>query len=242
MKIEINRRTYQLEWYSQDLISTSLDSIYGQELLTRAIDVETRELANTGQLFNYLDTQDKLTLAIVERQLDDFFIAKRMLHLIKQSMWINISGQLLSKDGMFEQLWHSSLQNIDANIRQKLVLEICENSIDSSKMIERIQFLQEQGFRVAMDDFGAGHSNLNRLSQVNFDFIKLDLNLIKKVPEDLWSTSLYRQVIGLCSSKGSLIVAEGVETKVQSDFVRWSGVNIIQGFLYSKPRPLISTI
>ena len=60
-------------------------------------------------------------------------------------------------------------------------------------------------------------------------------SLIKNVPEDLWATSLYKGIIELCSSKGSLIVAEGVETKAQSDYIRWAGVNIIQGFLYSKP-------
>ena len=82
------------------------------------------------------------------------------------------------------------------------------------------------------------HSNLLRLNQAEFDIIKLDLKLLNKVPHDLWNASFYREIVNLCASKGCLIVAEGVETQSQSDFVRWAGVDLIQGFLYSSPKLL----
>ena len=61
---------------------------------------------------------------------------------------------------------------------------------------------------------------------------------LNQVPEDLWAASFYREIVSLCAAKGCLIVAEGVETQLQSDFVRWAGVDLIQGFLYSFPELL----
>ena len=176
----------KLAWYVQDLVVASLDAIYGQELLTRGSIKGTKTKITTQVLFEYLNKNADLLLAMTCQQLDDLFINQKLKSAIKNSIWINISGKLLTDDAMFTHLWETTLKHI-------------------------------------------------RLSQVNFDFIKLDLQLIKNVPEDLWATSLYKGIIELCSSKGSLIVAEGVETKAQSDYIRWAGVNIIQGFLYSKP-------
>tara|TARA_B110000495_G_C23040990_1_gene624428 strand:+ start:2473 stop:3201 length:729 start_codon:yes stop_codon:yes gene_type:complete len=227
----------KLAWYVQDLVVASLDAIYGQELLTRGSIKGTKTKITTQVLFEYLNKNADLLLAMTCQQLDDLFINQKLKSAIKNSIWINISGKLLTDDAMFTHLWETTLKHISQMDKQKLVLEICEDTIaiNDNIVIERIKSLQREGFKIAIDDFGSGHSNLIRLSQVNFDFIKLDLQLIKNVPEDLWATSLYKGIIELCSSKGSLIVAEGVETKAQSDYIRWAGVNIIQGFLYSKP-------
>lgn len=230
-------QTAQLDWYVQDLITSSLSSVYGQELLTRGFIKGSNLPIPTHNLFDFLGKNKEIMLAMTSQQLADLFINKNLYHKINNSIWINISGKIIS-DGLFLRLWNEILIHINAEDKQKLVLEICEDSINDSLVVGKISYLQKLGFKIAMDDFGAGHSNLIRLSQVNFDFIKLDLQLIKNTPEDLWATSLYREVIELCSSKGALIVAEGIETKAQSDFVRWAGVDIIQGFFYSEPYPL----
>ncbi|WP_260294193.1 EAL domain-containing protein [Sedimenticola hydrogenitrophicus] len=60
------------------------------------------------------------------------------------------------------------------------------------------------------------------------------------MPERIWAANFYREVVDLAASSGSLVVAEGIERQTQSDFVRWAGVDIIQGFLYSRPQPLLA--
>lgn len=228
-------RSAKLDWYVQDLVTASLDSSYGQELLTRGVLSDDTQPIHTGELFEYLGNYPELLLEMTNRQLSDLFISKKLNSKVNNSIWVNISGVLITDDELFTRLWDTALSHLGTKDKQQLVLEICEDSISDTTVVARIDYLQAQGFKIAMDDFGSGRSNLIRLSQVNFDFIKLDLELIKSVPDDLWATSLYREVVGLCSSKGALIVAEGIETKAQSDFVRWAGVDIIQGFLYSKP-------
>lgn len=225
----------RLNWHVQDLVTASLDSVYGQELLTRGVLSGSGQPIDTGELFGYLAQHPELLLHMTCQQLTDLCITKKLNNRINNSIWVNISGVLVTDDELFNRLKDTVLCHISAADKQQLVLEICEDSISDAIVVERIDYLQSQGFKIAMDDFGSGRSNLIRLSQINFDFIKLDLQLINTVPDDLWATSLYREIIGLCSSKGALIVAEGIETRAQSDFVRWAGVDIIQGFLYSKP-------
>jgi EAL domain-containing protein (putative c-di-GMP-specific phosphodiesterase class I) len=229
----------RLEWFVQDLVTAAQHTLYGQELLCRATLVDSQIPIAMEPLMEYLNHHQDLLLEMTNQQLDDLFISGRLTHLIDNSIWINIAGKLIACASLFDRLWRQTLSKLTAMQKQCLVLEICEDTISSDDpSVARISFLQNQGFRVAMDDFGSGHSNLIQLSRSNFDIIKLDLKLIQDVPTDLWAASLYREVISLCSSKGSLIVAEGIETQAQSDFVRWAGVDIIQGFLYSKPRPI----
>ncbi|MEZ9110910.1 MULTISPECIES: EAL domain-containing protein [Vibrio] len=227
-----------LHWYAQQLITASLTSTYGQELLTRGFYAENGQPIHTGELINYLTANSNLLLDMTIQQLDDLIIQPALSRAESKQVWINISGKLIADNSLFDQFWQRGLSQVSPNKKPYLVLEICEDSIDDKAIVERINQLQNQGFKVAMDDFGSGHSNLIRLSQINFDYIKLDLELIKRIPDELWSTSLYKEIIELCSSKGALIVAEGVENQPQSDFIRWAGVDIIQGFLYSKPQPI----
>ncbi|PKH57228.1 hypothetical protein CXF83_03115 [Shewanella sp. Choline-02u-19] len=233
----------RLEWFVQDLVTAAQHTLYGQELLCRATLIDSLAPIDMGQLMAYLNLHEDLLLEMTNKQLDDLFITGKLAHLIGNSIWINIAGKLISCPCLFDCLWQQTLSKLTVEQKQLLVLEICEDTINSDdSTVARISFLQNHGFKVAMDDFGSGNSNLIQLSRSEFDIIKLDLKLIQNIPMDLWATSLYREVISLCSSKGSLIVAEGIETQAQSDFVRWAGVDIIQGFLYSIPRPITPLI
>lgn len=238
MKFDYLGQNAHLSWYTQDLITTSLDAPYGREVLCRGFISETQTLIPMGELMPYLYNHCELLLSMTCQQISDVFQKQFMPSNSAVSTWINIAGQLIADDDLFEQLWLNAFSSLTTKQKQTLVLEICEDDISDDTVIERVSFLKKNGFMIAMDDFGSGHSNLLRLNQSQFDIIKLDLKLLNKVPTDLWVTSFYREIVNLCSSKGCLIVAEGVETQAQSDFVRWAGVDLIQGFLYSKPKLL----
>ncbi|MFK5949444.1 MAG: EAL domain-containing protein [Methylococcales bacterium] len=186
-------------------------------------------LEEIGQEDEAPDSESFLTPKEIKAKLDEYVIgqdyAKKVLSVAVHNHYKRIDNTLPSDDQVELQ-------------KSNIILEICEDSVSDYQTASVVKFLQNNNFRVALDDLGSSHSNLIKLSQSNFDFIKLDLNLIKNVPQDLWKSSLYKEVISLCSSKGGMTVAEGVETQVQSDFIRWAGVDLIQGFLYSKPKPL----
>ena len=95
------------------------------------------------------------------------------------------------------------------------------------------------GFRTALDDFGAGYSSLGQIKKYAFDTLKLDQLFVNT--EDYNSTAAYgvvNSIQALANTLGMAVVAEGVETAAQMDFVRAIGIEIVQGFYYSEPLPL----
>ena len=227
-----------LSWYTQDLLTASLDTIYGQEVLCRGYVKQTNQPIPINELMEFLFNDHQLLLKMTCQQIKDITQWHRLKKNNTTTSWINIAGPLIANEYLFKQLWEKALFHLTTAQRERFVLEICENDIKNEHVIERVSYLKSQGFSTAMDDFGSGYSNLLRLSETPFDIIKLDLKLLKRIPHDIWAVSFYREIVNLCSSTGCMIVSEGVETQTQSDFVRWSGVDLIQGFLYAKPQKL----
>lgn len=241
MKFDYHGQAATLIWYSQDLITASLDEVYGHEVLCRGFITATHTPIPMGELIPFLYSQHDLLLTMTCQQIQASLQLKETGQLsANNKTWVNLAGQLIADQGLFQRFWQQALCKLSTPEKHSLVLEICEDHIGDDVITERLAFLRENGFVIAMDDFGAGHSNLLRLSQSQFDIIKLDLKLLNNVPADLWTASFYREVVNLCASKGCMIVAEGVETQTQSDFVRWAGIDMIQGFLYSTPSPMKS--
>ena len=109
------------------------------------------------------------------------------------------------------------------------------NDIEYIKTI--ITQLKEVGFLVAMDDFGTGYSSLSCLKSIPFDVLKLDRSFLNGMEDDFRSANVISSVIKLAKSLNFMVVAEGVETKEQSDFLSNMGCDVAQGFFYAKPMP-----
>lgn len=234
----LGKRAY-LSWYTQDLLTASLDNIYGREVLCRGYLQQNNQSIPMGDLMAFLYNEHKLLLRMTCQQIKDMVRCDSLTQNRSTTTWINLAGPLVADQYLFEQLWEEALSPLTTAQRALFVLEICENDIKNDLVNERVSYLKNNGFIIAMDDFGSGYSNLLRLSKTPFDIIKLDLKLLEHVPHDIWAASFYREIVNLCSSTGCMIVSEGVETQIQSDFVRWSGVDLIQGFLYATPKKLI---
>lgn len=97
-----------------------------------------------------------------------------------------------------------------------------------------IDNLHKYGYKVSMDDFGSGYSNISSLSQLNFDTIKLDKSFINDINNDK-ETKILSFIIKLVKSLNMTVLCEGVETKEYADFLKKVGCDIIQGYLYDKP-------
>ena len=97
--------------------------------------------------------------------------------------------------------------------------------------------LAELGVTLAIDDFGTGYSNLGHLQHLPFRIVKIDRSFLQNVPDDKRNFALVRTIIAMAQALELDVVAEGVETKTQSEFLYWEGVNWLQGFHFSKPLP-----
>ncbi|WP_434287567.1 EAL domain-containing protein [Celeribacter sp. SCSIO 80788] len=128
-----------------------------------------------------------------------------------------------------------------AQVRHAIVLEICEDAItdriDMDQAMTEIAILRAQGIRIALDDFGKEASNLNRLTHLPIDIVKIDKSLIERIVTDRRSREALRSVIHLAEALNFEIVAEGVETEAQRRMLLELGLTWHQGFLYARAMP-----
>jgi EAL domain-containing protein (putative c-di-GMP-specific phosphodiesterase class I) len=93
------------------------------------------------------------------------------------------------------------------------------------------------GVSIAIDDFGTGYSSLSYLARFPIDVLKIDRSFIRKVATDGRHAELVKAILSIARCFGQQVVAEGVETPEQANFLEHHGCEIAQGFLYSKPLP-----
>ncbi|MBJ7359755.1 bifunctional diguanylate cyclase/phosphodiesterase [Nocardioides sp.] len=122
---------------------------------------------------------------------------------------------------------------------EALVLEVTETVLAAEDQItEILSPLTGMGVQCALDDFGTGHSSLSRLRHLAVDEVKIDRSFVMEISQDGAPDSPFvAAIIGLAHSLGLRVVAEGIETTVQADFLRDQGCDELQGYLFSKPVP-----
>ena len=119
----------------------------------------------------------------------------------------------------------------------RVVIELTEREevSDYGKLSRRVEGMKEQGFRIAIDDMGSGHSGLLMLASCIPDYIKLDMGLVRDIHEEPRKQHIVRSLIGLASQVESRIVAEGVETWEELETLMRLGIRFVQGFLFALP-------
>lgn len=118
-----------------------------------------------------------------------------------------------------------------------LELEITESMLVRHDPVtsENLRKLADLGVRLAIDDFGTGYSSLSYLHRLSIDTLKIDRSFVKELPGNGDSESIARAIIGLGKSMRLDLVAEGVESAAQAEFLRELGCDLLQGYLYSMP-------
>ena len=122
----------------------------------------------------------------------------------------------------------------------RLELEITEGVLveDFARGLSILRRLKALGVRIAMDDFGTGYSSLSYMQAFPFDKIKIDQSFISKVKSNPQSAAIVRAVIGLAHGLNLPVLAEGVETRPQLDFLAGESCDEVQGYLLGRPQPI----
>ncbi|WP_373001832.1 EAL domain-containing protein [Sulfurimonas sp.] len=120
---------------------------------------------------------------------------------------------------------------------KNIEFELTENQImnNPEASIETLQKLSDLGISIAIDDFGTGYSSLAYLKRLPINKLKIDRSFIKDLPQDADDTAITKTIISLCSSLNLKVIAEGVETEEQKNFILKNGCQFIQGYYYSRP-------
>ncbi|MEO0315850.1 MAG: hypothetical protein RI928_2306 [Pseudomonadota bacterium] len=133
----------------------------------------------------------------------------------------------------------SWINGMPGGVDKRLLVEVTEQPYegDLEPVVANFQALQQQGLRFAVDDFGVGESEMTRLHALPFDVIKLDKSWVQNLANPAVKMSV-SQVLTFAHEHGQQVVAEGIESEQNACQVRELGIQVGQGYLFEKPRPL----
>ena len=179
-------------------------------------------------------------------QLDDYMLTE-IAHL--QAVWesqgkkivpisVNVSRAHFAEENLAEHI--CEIVDTYKVPHEYIELELTESAFfdDKAVLLETVNKLKSFGFKVSMDDFGAGYSSLNSLKELPLDIIKIDAEFFRSVDDIERSNLIVGETITLAKKLGMQIVAEGIETREQVDFLAKKDCDLIQGFYFSKPIPV----
>jgi EAL domain-containing protein (putative c-di-GMP-specific phosphodiesterase class I) len=150
---------------------------------------------------------------------------------------VNVSARQFHQHDFVEQVLHT-LEEAGAD-PNRLKLEITETLLlaDVGEVARKMALLRAQGVRFSIDDFGTGYSSLAYLKRLPLDEIKIDRSFVNDVLHDSNDASIVQTVLLLARSLSLKVVAEGVETAAQRDFLSQHGCPYFQGYLFGRPMP-----
>jgi len=155
--------------------------------------------------------------------------------LAHMSLAINISAREFRSAGFVDQVREALADTaIDAS---RLKLELTESMFlhDADEIAEKMRQIKSLGLSFSLDDFGTGYSSLSYLKRLPLDQLKIDQSFVRDVLDDPDDAAIVRTILTLAHSLGLAVVAEGVETRGQRDFLALNGCRQFQGYLFGRP-------
>jgi EAL domain-containing protein (putative c-di-GMP-specific phosphodiesterase class I) len=148
---------------------------------------------------------------------------------------LNLAVKQLEKEDFLEFL--DTTMDRFGFLASWLELEVTESQImqNPQEAIGILNKISQRGIKLAIDDFGTGYSSLSYLKKFPIDKLKIDQSFVKDLPNDEEDSAITKAIIALAKSLNLELIAEGVETQQQKEFMLQNGCSKIQGYIYSKP-------
>jgi EAL domain-containing protein (putative c-di-GMP-specific phosphodiesterase class I) len=220
----LSRALRSLSLFYQPIVRWSDRSVVAHEALVRSAEPE---LERPGALFQ------------LARELGREREVGRAIRAVLAADLDNLQGEVftnLDAGDLYEADLYDARGPLAAHA-DRLVLEITERASleEVSDIRARVAKLRELGFRVAVDDLGAGYAGLTSLAVLEPEVVKLDMSLIRRVDVEPTRRHVIRSLARLCGKLRCLVVAEGVETARERDALLSLGCDVQQGFLFAAP-------
>ena len=220
-------RTLDSLWIAfQPIVRASDRSIFGYEALLRSGEPSLPHPGAVLDAAERLDALPRLGRVIRERAAEPMLTA--------EPSWLLFLN--LHPEDLLDPVLHSDATAL-AELAPRVVLEITERASlhKVSDLRSRVAALRERGFRVAIDDLGAGYAGLSSFAQLEPDIVKLDMTLVRDVHKVPVKQKLVASMTSVCKELGLLVVAEGVECAEERDVLCDIGCDLLQGYHFAKP-------
>ncbi|MBI3902610.1 MAG: EAL domain-containing protein [Nitrosomonadales bacterium] len=237
MREALSRREFQLYYQAQ---IDHVGHIFGAEVLLRWIH-PVRGLISPQQ-FIPLAEETGLILPIGQWVLE---VACQQIktweenpHTRDLQLAVNVSGRQFRQANFVAQV--SEIIRRTGIAPHYLKLELTESIVldDVADTIDKMQALRQIGVSFSMDDFGTGYSSLAYLTRLPLKQLKIDQSFVRNIGTQASDATIIQTIIGMADNLSMEVIAEGVETQEQRDFLEHMGCMLYQGYLFSKPVPL----
>ena len=217
----------------QPIFSISHKRIVGYEALMRAFDPDAAPVL-PPQVFD-----------LAENQPDDLLLDRlcRALHIRNFNtvsdnlnwLFLNVSPQCVASGVQTDPFFGTLLRHLGFPAH-RVVVEIVEKPTDDPDHLRStVEYYRSLGCLTAIDDFGAGHSNFERIWNLRPDIVKLDRQMLTRATEDKRTLQILKGIVSLLHESGCLVVMEGVEDREQALIAVDTGVDFVQGFYFYRP-------
>ncbi|MEQ2424049.1 EAL domain-containing protein [Enterocloster hominis (ex Hitch et al. 2024)] len=239
-----------------DLIKRLLHSIESREfrvVLQPKLYLKTGTCAGAEALIRYYHPEKGIIMpsrfiGLLEREnlisYVDLFVFEECCRLLEQWDQIGYREQVLSFNFSRMTLLNADIVSSVASIAKKydvhpnkLEIEVTESigELGRDMVYKALAEFKKLGYRISLDDFGTKYSNMDILSDVEFDVLKLDKSLVDKIDRDKVSGQIVKHIISMCHDMKIQTIAEGIEEELQEAYLKKCRCMIGQGYLYGKP-------
>jgi len=226
----------------QPIISLRDGSILGHEALSR-LTIDS-QIKNTNDLFILAESSNRLwNLELVCRTIALETGYQSIALPSSKKMFLNVNPSVMQDHKFQEGFTKEFIKKLNVPATN-IIFEITErnviNDIEGFKNV--IKHYRDQGFQIAIDDVGSGYAGLNLISEINPDYIKLDINLIRDIDKDNLKYALVKSMVELSRISNIMLIAEGIETINEIETLVKLGVQFGQGYFIQKPNSIIKNI
>ncbi len=228
----------ELTVYYQPQMNAGNEKVVGMEALVRWIHPEMGMIfpdrfIPLAELTGMIVSLDRVVMTKAIKEFKKWY----ELGLNPGKISLNLSIKQLEEEDFFDfikELVESSeclFKNIEFEVTETQVMNNPEESISA------LRKLNDLGINISIDDFGTGYSSLSYLKRLPINKLKIDKSFVDNLPNDPEDSAITKTIVSLCKSLSLDVIAEGVETQEQKEFLLANGCSLIQGYLYSKPIP-----
>ncbi|PLY09027.1 MAG: diguanylate cyclase [Arcobacter sp.] len=231
--VKIALDNYKIVSYFQPIINNKTKEIEKYESLVRLIN----EAGDVISPFDFLNVSKKGNYynKITSRVLENSF---KMLDFVNTKLSINLSALDIEKEQTREEIFDLLDKYKEQNNRIVFELLEDENVKDFRSIKLFIKKVKKRGVMIAIDDFGAGYSNFERLLDFEPDILKIDGSLVKNIEKDDYSKNIIETIVSFAKKQKILTIAEYVENETIFNLLNEIGVDYSQGYYFGKPESL----